>query len=104
MDGDRARNELADRLLPARIERLDLAPVARITGDQLGDALGEDVAGVELEVPAAGADIVPKPLRFLFGLEELAEQVHGVQVDEHPAEVEDWDQGIGHGSAPRSLC
>ena len=83
-------------LLPAHVEGLDFAPVAREAGDQLGDALGVDLAGIELEVPVQRADVLLEPLRFLLGREQLAEQVDRVPVDEDAAEVEDGHERVGH--------
>ncbi len=73
MDFDRAMDEVAERFLPAGVVGLDLAPVSWMPGDQLGDALGINVAGVELEIPVLGADVVLEPLRLFLGGEELAE-------------------------------
>ena len=59
MDGDGALDDAAEGLLPALVEGLDLAPVARIARDQLGHALGIDVAGIELEVPVRACRYCP---------------------------------------------
>ena len=57
-----AVDEAVERLLPAQIGGLDLAPVARKTRDQPGPPLGIDVAGSQLEVTVRGADGVVQPL------------------------------------------
>jgi hypothetical protein len=85
VDIDGALDEGAEGLRPALVERLDLAPVFGEAGDQFGDALGIDFAGIEFEVPVPGADGLVEPQRILLALEELAEQLHRVPVDEHAA-------------------
>jgi hypothetical protein len=94
MDIDGALVDAADGFLPAGVIGSDFAPIAGETGDEPRDAFGIDVAGVEFEVPVLGADGVPEPLRFLFGCKELAEQMHGVPIDKHAAQIEDGDERL----------
>src|SRR5690606_17408095 len=100
MDVDRALDEGAKSFGPALVERLDLAPVFREAGDELGNALCIELACVEFEIPVTGADVLVKPERVLFALEELAEEVHRVPVDENAAQIEHRNDGIVHVTQP----
>ena len=64
MDVDDALDEGADGFLPAQVESLNLTPVFRETGDELGGTLGESVAGVEGAFDVERAREVARSERF----------------------------------------
>src|SRR5690606_31071368 len=96
MDIDRALNEAAECFLPAQVKRLDFAPILGKASDELGYTLGVDLPGIELQIPVQRADAFLEPLCILLTLEELAEQIHRVPVDEHAAKIKHRNKRIGH--------
>src|SRR5690606_38934993 len=55
-----------------------------------------EFARIEFEVPVRRADGPVEPQRIFLALEQLAEQIHRVPVNEHTAKVEHGNKRIGH--------
>src|SRR4029077_8373083 len=85
---DAARDFTSDRLVPALVERPNLALPFRMARDELPHGLGEGAAAILLQIPGRRADIRKEPLHALFVGEELAVEMAGIPVEQDVADVE----------------
>src|SRR6266545_1863877 len=84
----RPRDVAAEHLPPALVVGGDGRRLGGVACGQLGDRAGERTAAVLLGVPLRGGDGGQELLHRRLVAEQLAVQVAGVPVDQHPAKVE----------------